>query len=241
MPTLLEPTSGNPVDCGNYTDILSDLIKVIDSKSPAVIDFKDLMEPRQSRSAAVKLLQKSQKNNPLDFNALSLFRNLEDMANSCQNDQVWWHKLGEITEGVFIKLLERKYSHIPIQEHTAKLFDTSGLEIDSLNGKSMDAVVWNLQEDRGEMHEAKKTIMTNIRSNDVGFGEKLSILARFKKSANRLSSKKSFIGVSTFYETSTLVRNLIKVKYSLGQNDLDVLGRDGIHNWLSTPYLSKVG
>lgn len=239
MPTLLEKTDGNPVDCTNYTDILNDLIKVIDKKSPAVIDFKDLMEPRQSRSSAIRLLQRSQRNNPLDFEALSLFRSLEATANACQSDEAWWKKLGDITEGVFIKLLERKYGSTPIQEHTAKLFDQAGVEIISLEGKSMDALVWDTQQDRGEMHEAKKTVITNIRNNDVDFKKKLSLLSRFKKSAYSLSSKKSFIGISTFYETSTVIRNLISVKYSLGQNDLDVLGRDGIHNWLNTSYLTR--
>ncbi|THF70516.1 hypothetical protein E7T06_07365 [Deinococcus sp. Arct2-2] len=237
MPTKLNPSSGNAVDIESHRVVLDDLMKLIDNRSTAIMDFKDLMNPKNNLAESLKLIKSSRKAHVGDVPAMDLFLKLEAVANACGSDSDWWKVLGEITESTFIALLQHKYGQVPLQEKTVILENPQGVEIFNLEGKSMDAIVWDVDLDCGEMHEVKKAIISRV--GDKGFGRKLQLLAKFKKLAMKQSGKTNFIGVSTIFEQSRLIANLLESNFSIKERDIDVLGRDRIHVWLGKKYVGK--
>lgn len=236
MPTLFTSTSGNSVDCSRFSDFLENLTIIASSNSDVMVDIKDLMEPKTSIPVAVTLLENSIEAYSGKDSIVSIFESLKSLAVSCADDEEWRDVLGEITEATFVKLIEMKYGAPPQQEVTASVSDCSGVLISSLEGKSMDAVQWNNNEDHGEMHEIKKCIRSSISSRKVK--SKLRIMAKFKREVEIFSSKKSFIGVCSLLEAQQIAEIIVNKAAGRPNPRLNCLGRDGIPEWLTNKYFS---
>lgn len=231
MPTNFQTTGDNPVDCARFGRLLDGLVTELIRDSRIIVEVKDLMDPVTTREEAIGLIQGSISAYEKHSGVVDVLDELKILAENSSSDENWRDVLGAITEGIFVKLLEKKYGVVPFQGLTAVVANSNGVEIASLEGKAMDAISWDTLNDKGEMHEVKKALRTKIRNS--GFKRKLKVMERFKASTERHARVDLFIGVSTLFESQSIALSMVRS----ASVRVDCLGRDGIVIWLGKKYM----
>lgn len=247
MPTLFTPppaTTEWPND--PIQQVAQTLATFFSRRNPAEWrNVRDLFASHNGYDDAQELLDDNL-NEPVSRECRAFLEAVQQLHNGFENRKSdWTLVLGTVAEEAIRLLLAAKYGaagqpHLE-PESCPRLYNCpvpppKGVQpVATMRNKPMDAICWDKDRDRGEMHEVKRTI---VNFDDAA---KLRLMREFKLAAQVQSGRPVWFGVAGFFDPMTRaeerLRTLLGILDTEDPLNLDVLVPDTYAQWLNDPYL----